>query len=64
MVPIYDPQGRRSGFSAKHCPQPCDIQLPSGRQRLIYDSFMEQGWRPWEDNLERHEWRQQSSGLS
>jgi uroporphyrinogen-III decarboxylase len=43
MVRIYDPQGHRGGFIAKHYPQPWDIELPAQQQRLIYETFMANG---------------------
>jgi hypothetical protein len=45
MVGIYDVEKYHGGYIAKHYPQPWDINLPPGRQRLIYEAFMENGCR-------------------
>jgi uroporphyrinogen-III decarboxylase len=45
MLRIYDVKKYHGGFIAKHYPQPWDINLPPGRQRLIYEAFMENGCR-------------------
>jgi len=45
MARIYDVTKYHGGYIAKHYPQPWDINLPPGRQRLIYEAFMKNGCR-------------------
>ncbi len=45
MVEAYQIPRFNGGFIAKHYPQPWDIQLPVERQKLIFESFMDNGCR-------------------
>ena len=43
LVRISNWRSLGGGFIARHYPQPWDIDLTNDRQRLIYDSFLNQG---------------------
>jgi len=45
MTRIYDVRGHQGGFIARHYPQPWDINLSKARQKLIYDTYMQNGCR-------------------
>jgi hypothetical protein len=45
MIAVYAPARRGGGFIAKHYPQPWDIGLTPRRQRLICETFLENGCR-------------------